>query len=426
LKENNNCNTIYKLADHLFRYESGKMVAVLTRIFGLHNLELAEDVMQEAFAKALKDWTYKVPENPSAWLMRTAKNKAIDLIRRERYHKEFSEETAALLKSEYTTVPVIEKLFMENEIQDSQLRMIFACCHPALAEADQMALTLKNCSGFGIREIAGALLTNEETIKKRLQRAKAFIVEKNIRFDIPEGSDLKKRLDVVLHILYLIFNEGYNSGNKDTLIRKDLCEEAIRLSLLLTENKFTGSAKSYSLVALMALLSSRFDARLDESGEIILLEDQDRSKWSQELIAAGVEYMEKASEGNEINEYHLQAAIVATHSFAKTFDETDWQLILSLYDRLAEINPSPSVFLNRAIVLGKIAGPAKAIKEILSIEKIEKLIETHYLFPAVLGDLYKQTGDKKMAARYLREATALTTSVTERRLLEKKLNSLSC
>jgi RNA polymerase sigma factor (sigma-70 family) len=287
---------IQQLADHLFRHESGKMVAVLTRLFGLKNLELSEDVMQDAFAKALREWTFKIPDNPSAWLMQTAKNKAIDIIRRERYQKEFAEETAALLKSEYTTVPVVEKLFMEHEIQDSQLRMIFACCHPELSEADQIALTLKTCSGFGILEIAGSLLSNHEAIKKRIQRAKAVITEKNIRFDIPTGKELQQRLDIVLHVLYLIFNEGYNSSDKEELIRKDLCQESIRLSLLLTEHSYTRHPKCFSLVALMALLASRFDARLDEQGEIILLEDQDRSKWNQELITIGLHYLNQASE----------------------------------------------------------------------------------------------------------------------------------
>ena len=424
MKEKDKGNTIDQLADHLFRHEWGKMVAVLTRIFGLHNLELAEDVMQDAFAKALKDWTYKIPDNPSAWLMQTAKNKAIDIIRREKYKKEFAEETSALLKSAYTLAPVLEKLFMEHEIQDSQLRMIFACCHPALSESDQIALTLKTCSGFSIQEIAGALLTNSETIKKRIQRAKNSITEKNVRFDIPTGNELKKRLDTVLHTLYLIFNEGYNSSSKEQLIRKDLSEEAIRLSLLLTENNYTNQPKCYSLIALMALLVSRFEARLDENGEIILLEDQDRSKWNKELIGIGIEYLHKASEGDELSEYHIEAAIVAEHSFAKSFADTNWELILSLYDHLIHLNPSPVVLLNRAIVMGKLKEAKAAIGEIRSIKDIGKLMETHYLFSAVLGDLYKQMGNKAQAKNFLEKAINLTDSLAEKKLLKKKLNEL--
>ncbi|MFL5728895.1 MAG: RNA polymerase sigma factor, partial [Cytophagaceae bacterium] len=377
------------------------------------------------FAKALKDWAFQVPDNPSGWLMQTAKNKAIDMIRRERYKKEFAEETSALLKSEYTASSVIEKLFMEHEIQDSQLRMIFACCHPGLAEADQIALTLKTCSGFDVQEIAGALLSNQETIRKRLQRAKALITEKNIRFDIPTGAKLKQRLDMVLHTLYLIFNEGYSSSGKENLIRKDLCEEAIRLSLLLTENKYTSQPKCYSLVALMTLLASRFDARLDEQGEIILLEDQNREQWDQVLIGIGIDYLDRASQGDELTEYHIEAAIVAEHSFARSFAETNWQLILSLYDHLISLNPSPAVFLNRAIVMGKINGADKAIEEILSMKDIDKLLESRHLFPAVLGDLYRQNGDVKKASKYLEKAISLTQSPAEKNLLKKKLNSLS-
>jgi RNA polymerase sigma-70 factor (ECF subfamily) len=381
--------------------------------------------MQEAFAKALKDWTFQVPDNPSAWLMQTAKNKAIDMIRRERYKKEFAEETSALLKSEYTAASVIEKLFMEHEIQDSRLRMIFACCHPALSEADQIALTLKTCSGFGVQEIAGALLSNNETIKKRLQRAKGLIAEKNMRFDIPTGAELKQRLDMVLHTLYLIFNEGYNSSNKEELIRKDLCGEALRLSLLLTENSYTNMPKCYALVALMTLLASRFEARLDENGEIILLEEQDRSKWNQEMLGIAMNYLEKSSEGDELSEYHIEAAIVAEHSYARNFQETNWKMILSLYDHLIHLNQSPAVLLNRAIVVSKIHGPEKAIEEILSMKDIVKLLGSHYLFPAVLGDLYRQTGDKKEARKLLEIAIGMTTSPAEKNLLGKKLEALN-
>lgn len=407
---------VYRLADHLFRHEAGKMVAVLTRIFGIHNLELAEDVMQEAFAKALKEWTYGIPSNPAGWLMLTAKNKAIDVVRRERYKKEFAAETTALLKSEYTTSPVVEQLFMDYEIQDSQLRMIFACCHPALSDADQIALTLKTCSGFGVQEIASALLTNSDTIKKRLQRAKATIIEKSISFKIPIGIELKNRLDTVLQTIYLIFNEGYNSHNGDELIRRELCEEAIRLTLLLTENDFTNHAKCYSLVALMALLSSRFEARLDEHGEIILLEDQDRDKWDKDLINIGLSYLTRAAEGDEISNYHIEAAIVAEHSMANSIAETNWDNILTLYNHLAQINPSPIVLLNRAIAISKRNGIQAAIDEVLKIEHINKLTETQYMFPAVIGNLYAQLGDKYKAATFLSKAMSLTSSQKERRI----------
>jgi len=417
-------DNIQQLTDHLFRHQAGKMVAVLTRIFGLQNIELAEDVVQDAFAKALKEWTYAIPENPAGWLMTVAKNKAIDTVRRQRYQKEFAADVAPLLKSEYTVQPVIDKLFMETEIQDSQLRMIFACCHPALNEMEQIALTLKTCSGFSIDEIARALLSNNEAIKKRLQRARQFIADEKLQFDIPLGDDLKTRLDTVLNVLYLLFNEGYNSGSKETLIRKELCEEAIRLSVLVTENKFTSYPKSFSLVALMSLLASRFDARLDENGEIILLQDQNRSKWNYDLINTGLNYLNKSAEGDEICEYHIEAAIVAQHSMADNFEETDWNQILELYNVLVQINPSPVVSLNRAIVVGKLKGTAVALKVIQSIDGIDKLIEKNYQFPATLGELYSQLFNYKEAKSYFEKAILLTNSPAEKKLLQKKMNNL--
>lgn len=412
---------IAKLTDHLFRHEAGKMVAVLTRIFGLHNLDLAEDVVQEAFGKAITEWRFKVPDNPPAWLMLTAKNKAIDIVRRQRHQREFAQEASSLLKSEYTAAPVIENFFMKHEIQDSQLRMIFACCHPALSEADQIALTLKTCSGFSIQEIASALLSDHEVIKKRLQRARSFIAEKGVRFNIPTGNELKKRLDIVLHTVYLIFNEGYKSSGKEELIRRDLCEEAIRLSLLLTENSYTSHPKCLAMVSLLALQASRFDARLDESGSIVLLEDQDRGKWNHELINIGMQFFERSIGGEELTEYHLEAAIVAEHSMSPDFAATDWNRILSLYDLLARLNPSPVVLLSRAIVIGKVDGPQKAIDEIHAIPEVEKLIHTHYLFPATLGELYRQLGKTNEAQQSLQVAIALTHSPSEKALLKRKL-----
>ena len=417
-------DNVHQLTDHLFRHQAGKMVAVLTRIFGLQNIELAEDVVQDAFAKAIKEWTYIVPENPAGWLMTVAKNKAIDVVRRQRYQKEFAADVALLLKSEYTVQPVIDKLFMETEIQDSQLRMIFACCHPALSETEQVALTLKTCSGFSVDEIARALLSNIEAIKKRLQRAKQFIAEEKLQFDIPVGDELKKRSDTVLNVLYLLFNEGYNSSSKTDLIRKELCEEAIRLSLLMTENKYTNHPKTLSLVALMTLLVARFDARLDEHGEIILLQDQDRSKWNRELINIGLDYLNQSAEGDELSEYHIEAAIVAQHSMANNFTETNWQQILIMYDMLAQLNPSPVVLLNRAIVISKTDGPAKAITTIHTIPGIEKLVEKHYLFAATLGELHSQLLNHYEARRHFEKAISLTNSPVEKKLLQKKLDAM--
>jgi RNA polymerase sigma factor (sigma-70 family) len=412
---------INQLTDHLFRHESGKMVAVITRIFGLPNIEMAEDVVQEAFAQAVKEWRLQVPANPSAWLMQTAKNKTIDIIRRERHKKKFAEENALLLKSEYTAAYTVENLFLPHEIKDSQLRMIFACCHPALDERDQIALTLKTCSGFSVDEIAVALISNPETVKKRIQRAKQYITEHHLHFEIPLGSELTNRLDIALHCIYLLFNEGYNSSHREELIRKDLCEEALRLALMLTENEITNQPKCSALIALMSLLSSRFNSRLDEHGEIVLLEDQDRSKWDGNLINFGLDYLSKASSGNELSEYHLEAAIVAEHTIASSFAETNWSRILEIYNLLMTVNASPMLLLNRAIVIGKIKGQQAALKEINSIPEIEKWMGTHYLFAAVVADLHSQAGNSVEAIDHFKKAIGLTSSLVEKKLLMQKM-----
>jgi RNA polymerase sigma factor (sigma-70 family) len=415
---------IEKLADHLFRHEAGKMIAVLTRLFGFHNANMVEDVVQDAFAKALNEWRFKMPDNPSGWLIQVAKNKAIDIVRRQRYQHEFAAEMSSLLKSEYTASPVIENMFLDHEVQDSQLRMIFACCHPSLDAEDQIAITLKTCSGFSVTEIASGLLSNPETIKKRLQRARSFLVGNNIRLEIPNGHELKNRLDVVLQTLYLLFNEGYNSSSREELIRKDLCQESLRLALLLTKHSLIQTPKCFSLVALMSLLASRFEARVNGDSEIILLEDQDRSKWNADLINLGLGYLNKAMQGDEVSEYHLQAAIVAEHSITSTFLTTNWERILGLYDMLTLQNNSPVVLLNRAIVVAKINGPASGIDEVNKIPAIERLIDSHYLFPAVLGELNKQNGDQERALSFFIRAEALTNSPAEKKLLKSKINNL--
>jgi RNA polymerase sigma factor (sigma-70 family) len=416
-------NDVDKLTDHLFRHEAGRIIAVLTRLFGFQNADLVEDVVQEAFAKALHDWRFRVPDNPSAWLIQVARNKAIDAVRRQRHQREFSAETSALLESGYTASPTIDNLFLDHEIQDSQLQMIFACCHPSLDPEDQIALTLKTCSGFSVAEIASALLTSTEATKKRLQRARTFLAGHKIKLTIPTGSELNNRLDRVLHALYLLFNEGYNSSSKDELIRKDLCQEAIRLALLLTNHPLVQSPKCHSLVALLALLSSRFEARLDENSEIVLLEDQDRSKWNRELINIGLSYFEKSMDGDDVSEYHLQAAIVAEHSIAPAFEQTNWSRILTLYDMLLRRDDSPVVTLNRAVVVGRISGPEKGIEEIMNIPGIESLLNTHYLFAAILGDFYCKTGDHQRALALLERAERMTNSEVEKRLLRRKMRT---
>jgi len=397
----------------------------MTRLFGVHNLALAEDVVQEAFLKAFQEWRLNpIPPNPSAWLTITARNKAIDAIRRNRHQIEFSEDISYLLKSEYTAVSTVNEMFLEDEVADSQLRMIFTCCHPALPPELQVTLTLRTLSGFGIQEIAAALLTGKETINKRLYRARQFIREREVRFEIPAGNDLSPRLDMVYTVLYLLFNEGYNSGRADELIRKDLCAEAMRLCLLLSEHKVGNRPKTYALLSLMCFHASRFDSRMNSDNEIVLLQDQDRAAWDRELIRRGQFYLNRASEGDEVSEYHLEAAISAQHCMALRFEDTDWRAIAGLYDALLTMKRSPLVRLNRAVVLARLHGPEAAIDEIHKIEGWESLASRHYLFNAVLGQLYLEANDIEKARHFITAAGELTSSKAEKRLLNKKLSSL--
>ncbi|MBC7827949.1 MAG: sigma-70 family RNA polymerase sigma factor [Chitinophagaceae bacterium] len=411
------------VVDHLFRHESGKMIAVLTRIFGVHNLEMAEDVVQEAFLKATQVWKFELPENPSAWLMKVAKNKALDLIRRQQNFRQYSREVAHLLEME--TESTIDQFFHEAEISDSQLRLVFTCCHPLLKEEDQVALTLKTISGFGSREIAKALLTNEETIQKRLYRAKQFIKEEKLDFEIPAGKDLNRRLEMVHAVLYLLFNEGYNSTKADELIQYDLCAEAMRLCKLLVEHPSVTSPSSPALLSLMCFHAARFNSRLDENNSIILLAQQDRTKWNEDLIKMGSHYLNLSTHGNIISIYHIESALAAEHSSTKNFEDTNWQRLLQLYDLLLKIKPSPMVELNRAVVLAEMGKIQTAIETILSIHKIDQLLGSQYIYSAVLGDFYKRLNDTENATEYLLEAFRLTSSEAEKKLITKKLQEVT-
>lgn len=413
----------HEVVEHLFRHESGRMIAVLTRVFGIHNLGMVEDVVQDAFLKAAQSWPYnEMPDNPAAWLMRVAKNKAIDIIRRKQHFEFYSQELTHQLQAE--AEQAVEYFFLDAEIADSQLRMIFACCHPSLKEEDQIALTLKTISGFSIAEIARALLTNEAAIQKRLYRAKQFLKEQQIQLEIPVGNQLTERLDIVYAVLYLLFNEGYNSGKEDELIRRDLCVEAMRLGILLSEHIVGNRPATFALLALMCFQASRFESRMGENNTIILLQYQDRNTWNQPLIQKGYQYLNHSSSGEQLTVYHIESAIAAEHCMAARFEETNWQRMLYLYDLLLELKQAPLVLLNRAIVLSKLQQGVNAIQEIWHIEHIDKLLTTQYLYSAVLGELYAQVGDCSNARKFLQQAHELTTSQAEKKLITEKLIQL--
>src|SRR5687768_8238365 len=403
------------LIGHLFRHEAGKMASVLTRLLGFNSLELAEDIVQDTLLQAMSTWKIKgVPENPPAWLYTVAKRKAIDAIRQQKIHEQHHSEINLALKSEWTLSPTVNNLFLSNEIEDSQLRMIFACCHPSIPYESQLALTLKTLCGLSVNEIANSFLTNTETITKRLYRAREKIREENITLEAPIPANLPGRLDAVLHSLYLLFNEGYNSSHPDHLIRHDLCEESMRLCLLLVNNPVTAIPKAKALLALMCFQASRAEARMHSDGSIILLKDQDRSRWSQPLIEKGKFYLERAAIGPEVSEYHIEAAIAGSHSCAATFKDTDWSEIFRLYSILANVKPGPIIELNKAIALGYAHSPSAGLAALMEIKELEN----HYLRHAAMGDFYAELGDKKQARFHYEHAQTLTSSIAEKNLLQ--------
>jgi RNA polymerase sigma factor (sigma-70 family) len=399
------------------------MIAVLTRIFGIHNLELVEDTVQETFLKALQVWKFNaLPDNPSAWLMQVARNRTIDLIRRQQKLADISGELQHRIQSD--TENTIQHFFLDTEIADSQLRMIFTCCHPALSPEDQVALTLKTISGFGVQEIARALVSNDAAIQKRIYRAKENIRTNEVRFEIPIGLALAERLETVHTVLYLLFNEGYSSLKADELIRHDLCAEAMRLCKLLTEHKIVAQPSCFALLSLMCFQASRFDSRLGEDNTIVLLQHQDRSKWDRELMALGYHFLNQSATGDRLSVYHIESAIAAEHCLAPDFESTNWDALLKLYNYLLERKPIPIVQLNRSVILARTADVETAIDTILDIPNIVELLDRHYIYAAVLGDLYGKARNSTEACRLLAKAYELTPSLAEKKLLQEKLAAM--
>lgn len=414
--------SVNQVVSHLFRHEAGKMAAVLARLVGFQHLNTAEDIVQDTLLQALNVWKVKgIPENPSAWLYTVAKRKAIDVIRQRNTHGHIEKELAKAFKSEWTLSPAINQLFFDHEIEDSQLRMMFACCHPGIPYESQIALILKTLCGLSIPEIAHSFLTSDETITKRLYRAREKIRTEGIELEIISARTLHERQETVLHTLYVLFSEGYNSVHPDKLIRHDLCEEAMRLCLLLTKNKLTDSPDVNALLALMCYQASRSETRLDERGNIILLQHQDRSKWNQSLIKKGNEFLDKATLSKDVSEYHLEAAIAATHARAGKFEDTDWQNILMLYNLLSNVKADPVVELNKSIAIGFIKGAEEALHYLKKVQGLE----TNSIYYAALGDFHTRLNKQKEAEENYTKAISLTHSSSEIDLLKHKLALLS-
>ena len=398
------------------------MVATLTRIFGVHNLTLAEDVVQDAFCRALEVWKFRgVPENPSAWLMATAKNRALDMLRRDRTVRTFAPEVKRLLESKEMLDPVVEELFAPNAIKDDLLRMMFSCCHPRLSEEAQVALVLHILCGFSVSEIASAFVSGHAVIQKRITRAKKVLATSKKLFDVAAGAEFSARLPAVHRALYLLFNEGYHGASPETAVRVELCREAMRLTAMLLEHPLGTTPATYALAALMCFDAARLPARVDASGNLSLLFDQNRSQWDQELVAEGLKLLELSATGTELTEYHVEAAIASIHSRALRAEDTDWASIVSLYDTLMSIRPSPVVALNRAIAIAQNEGPERGLEEIRSISDRDRLA-AYPFYSAALGEFEFRRGSHETALEHFREALALARNPMERRFLRKKIS----
>lgn len=416
---------LIKTVDHLFREEWGKLVATLTKVFGVHNLQMAEDVVQDTLLAALNNWKINgLPNNPTAWLYTVAKNKAIDLLRKQNKtsHPDNSIHNP-LLQSEYTLAQAITDLINTDSIDDDQLRMMFVCCNPALSQEAQVAMVLKILCGFSITEIAKAFLSKYDAIEKRVYRAKQVFKEKRIAFELPAKENLQERTETVLLVLYLVFNEGYNSTEHSNLIRNDLMDEAMRLCRLICNSQQLPTESAMALYALMCFTAARNKARIDAAGNILLLKQQNRLLWDSDLVNMGIYYLEHSASGTYFSKYHLEAGIAYEYVKATSYENTNWQHILSWYNLLNDLYPSPVVALNRAIVVAEIEGPAKAIETIQAIPQLDWL-KNYYLLPATLGELYIQLGKTEQAKTYLNKAIKLTKSEKEKKLLSNKLKAI--
>ncbi len=406
------------LLEHLFRYQAGRMVAYFTRLFGPAHLDLAEETVQDAMLRALQTWPYQgMPENPAAWLFRVARNSAIDAIRSNRA---LAGDRALAEIAQRESLPAGDAL-IEEQLRDDELSMIFMCCHPEISREASVALSLKTVGGFSVREIARAFLADEATVAQRLVRAKRQIRERGLSLEMPRGDELNRRLDSVLEAIYLIFNEGYSAHEGQDLIRQDLCAEALRLGRLVASSSIV-TPKVHALVAMMALQAARLPARVDEAGDLVLLESQDRNRWDRALIGLGFHHFDLSIAGDEVTEYHAQAAIAATHARAGDSESIEWPWILEFYDQLLAINPSPVVALNRAVAVAKVHGAERALAEVERLEQEQKLRD-YYLLLAVRGHLLLELGRSAEAAGNFQAALELPCSEPERRFLRRKLDA---
>lgn len=399
------------------------MVVVLTRMFGVHNLALAEDVVQDAFCRALEVWSFRgVPENPSAWLMAAAKNRALDMMRREKTVRTYEPELARWLESEWTLAPAVEEMFTDSAIKDDQLRMMFSCCHPRLAEEAQVMLILNILCGFGMDEVAGAFVTTHTAVEKRIPRAKKVLAESKKLFDTQAPADFSARLPAVQRALYLLFNEGYHGASAESAVRAELCQEAMRLAALILEHPLGATPSSYALSALMCLNKARLPARLDASGKLNSLLEQDRSLWDQKLVGEGLRLLDLSATSSELSEYHVEAAIASVHATAPSMRATNWTEIVSLYDALMTIRPTPIVALNRAIAVGQRDGPESGLTELLAIADAERLSKYPF-YHAAFAEFELQAGRPIVGLERFSTALELSRNPMERHFFSQRIEA---
>ena len=402
------------LIPHLFRTEYRKIIAVLCKMFGLEHIAIAEDIVSETFLLAAETWGLKgLPKNPTAWLYTVSKNKALDYLRRDTL---FQTKIAPALNHADEGHPETDIDLSNQNIIDSQLQMLFAICHPSISNEAQIGLALNILCGFGAEEIADAFLTSKETIYKRLTRAKEKLRSEKIKIELPPPGDIESRLETVLSTLYLLFSEGYYSASQNTVLRKDLCIEAMRLMVMLTDHPLTCTPSGYALLSLMCFHASRFEARTNQDGEIILYEDQDTSLWDKDLIAQGVNFLNRSAGGKQVTRYHLEAAIAYWHTLKEDTHEK-WENILQLYNRLLQMEYSPIAALNRTYALSKANGKEEAIVE---AEKLN--LDANHFYHSLLANLYEDINPEK-ELDHLQRAWTLARNTNDKTLLAKKISS---
>jgi RNA polymerase sigma factor (sigma-70 family) len=404
----------------LFQRESARLLAALTRIFGVANLALAEDVVQETLAAAFAEWSrHGVPEHHSALLLASAKNRALDVFRREGTARKFAPEVGRLIESEWTLRPAVDELFLAPALKDDELRMMFSCCHPQLNEDTQVALILRILCGLSVEEIASIYLVTDSAIKKRLSRGKKVFKASQRLFELT-ADDFAPRLSAVHRALYLLFSEGYHGAGAEAVIRSELCGEATRLIRLLVDHAPAATSATHALAALMYLDAARLPGRIDESGDLIRLFDQDRSRWDWKLVAAGLALLDLSAAGTELSEYHVEAAIAGMHAAASRAEDTQWSEIVALYDVLARLRPSPVVALNRAMALAQLEGPQRGLQAVQAIAGVDRL-EAYPFYEAALGELELACGRVEVAREHFRLALGLARNTAERRFLARRI-----